>query len=191
VSFLNATLVLSIGDIVEEVTDSGFLATAPTLEVGLMRDNSIVQVHSTGIRHIRPNKRISEWKAPGKRQLEKASVNESQVAISMSGGDLVYFELDAGGNLVEEATKEMGKEVSCLDVGEVPAGRAKSMFLVVGSWDNTVRAVAETSLVALLITQLTHCDIRICVVRLIFLAYRCKCCHWTGATSSPLAPPSS
>jgi len=30
VSFVNATLVLSIGDTVEEVTDSGFLATTPT-----------------------------------------------------------------------------------------------------------------------------------------------------------------
>ena len=31
VSFVNATLVLSIGETVEEVTDSGFLGTTPTL----------------------------------------------------------------------------------------------------------------------------------------------------------------
>ena len=33
VSFNNATLVLSIGETVEEVTDSGFLTTSPTLQV--------------------------------------------------------------------------------------------------------------------------------------------------------------
>ena len=35
VSFTNATLVLSIGESVEEVTDSGFLASVPTIEVSI------------------------------------------------------------------------------------------------------------------------------------------------------------
>lgn len=44
VSFTNATIVLSIGDTVEEVTDSGFLATAATLSVSLLGDDSLLQV---------------------------------------------------------------------------------------------------------------------------------------------------
>ena len=44
VSFVNATLVLSIGQTVEEVTDSGFLPTAPTVAVGRVGDDSLVQV---------------------------------------------------------------------------------------------------------------------------------------------------
>ena len=52
VSFIDVTLVLSIGDTVEEVLDSGFLATAPTLFVQLMADGSYVQVHPQGIRHL-------------------------------------------------------------------------------------------------------------------------------------------
>ncbi len=36
VSFVNATLVLSIGETVEEVTDSGFLGTTPTLSCSLI-----------------------------------------------------------------------------------------------------------------------------------------------------------
>uniref|UniRef100_A0A915DI23 Cleavage/polyadenylation specificity factor A subunit C-terminal domain-containing protein n=1 Tax=Ditylenchus dipsaci TaxID=166011 RepID=A0A915DI23_9BILA len=36
VSFVNATLVLSIGETVEEVTDSGFLGTTPTIGCGLI-----------------------------------------------------------------------------------------------------------------------------------------------------------
>lgn len=46
VSFVNATLVLSIGETVEEVTDSGFLGTTPTLGCGLIGDDALLQVSS-------------------------------------------------------------------------------------------------------------------------------------------------
>lgn len=44
VSFVNATLVLSIGETVEEVTDSGFLGTTPTLSCSSLADHALVQV---------------------------------------------------------------------------------------------------------------------------------------------------
>lgn len=44
VSFTNATLVLSIGETVEEVTDSGFLGTTPTLACAALSDDALVQV---------------------------------------------------------------------------------------------------------------------------------------------------
>ena len=44
VSFVNATLVLSIGETVEEVTDSGFLGTTPTLSCAQIGDDALVQV---------------------------------------------------------------------------------------------------------------------------------------------------
>ena len=86
VSFANATLVLSIGDTVEEVTDSGFVATSSTLDVCLLADGALLQVHSDGITHIKPDKRTSRWKVPGRKQIEKASVNERQAVISLQGG---------------------------------------------------------------------------------------------------------
>lgn len=43
-SFVNATLVLSIGETVEEVTDSGFLGTTPTLSCSQLGDDALVQV---------------------------------------------------------------------------------------------------------------------------------------------------
>ena len=46
VSFVNATLVLSIGETVEEVTDSGFLGTTPTLSCAQIGDDALVQVGS-------------------------------------------------------------------------------------------------------------------------------------------------
>lgn len=93
-SFVNATLVLSIGDTVEEVTDSGFLGTTPTLSCSSLGDDALVQVYPDGIRHIRADKRVNEWKAPGKKTIIKCAVNQRQVVIALSGGELVYFEMD-------------------------------------------------------------------------------------------------
>ena len=142
VSFPNATLVLSVGENVEEVTDSGFLATASTLQVVLLADNALLQVHANGIRHIRPDQRTSEWKTPGRRTIEKAAANSRQVVISLAGGEIIYFELDAAGQLMEMGTLDLGKEVSCLDMGIVPEGRVRSSFLAVGCWDDTVQLLS-------------------------------------------------
>ncbi|XP_030874681.1 splicing factor 3B subunit 3 [Leptonychotes weddellii] len=94
VSFVNATLVLSIGETVEEVTDSGFLGTTPTLSCSLLGDDALVQVYPDGIRHIRADKRVNEWKTPGKKTIVKCAVNQRQVVIALTGGELVYFEMD-------------------------------------------------------------------------------------------------
>jgi hypothetical protein len=94
VSFVNATLVLSIGETVEEVTDSGFLGTTPTLSCSALGDDAVVQVYPEGIRHIRSDKRVNEWKAPGKKTVMRCAVNRRQVVIALSGGELVYFEMD-------------------------------------------------------------------------------------------------
>lgn len=92
---MNATLVLSIGETVEEVTDSGFLGTTPTLSCSSLGDDALVQVYPDGIRHIRSDKRVNEWKAPGKKSITKCAVNQRQVVITLSGRELVYFEMDA------------------------------------------------------------------------------------------------
>lgn len=94
VSFVNATLVLSIGETVEEVTDSGFLGTTPTLSCHALGSDALVQVYPDGIRHIRADKRVNEWKAPGKKSIVKCAVNQRQVVIALTGGELVYFEMD-------------------------------------------------------------------------------------------------
>ena len=99
VSFANATLVLSIGETVEEVSDSGFLDTTPSLAVSLIGDDSLMQVHPNGIRHIREDGRINEWRTPGKRTIVKVGSNGLQVVIALSGGELIYFEVDMTGKV--------------------------------------------------------------------------------------------
>ncbi|XP_078444050.1 spliceosome-associated protein 130 A [Wolffia australiana] len=142
VSFANATLVLSIGETVEEVSDSGFLDTTPSLAVSLVGEDSLMQVHPNGIRHIREDGRINEWKTPGKKTVVKVGSNRQQVVIALSGGELIYFEMDITGQLMEVEKHEMPGDVACLDIAPVPEGRQRSRFLAVGSYDNTIRILS-------------------------------------------------
>lgn len=143
VSFVNATLVLSIGETVEEVTDSGFLGTTPTLSCSQLGDDALVQIYPDGIRHIRSDKRVNEWKTPGKKNIVKCAVNQRQVVIALTGGELVYFEMDPTGQLNEYTErKEMSSDVVCMALGRVPVGEQRCRFLAVGLADNTVRIVS-------------------------------------------------
>ncbi|ROT40397.1 hypothetical protein SODALDRAFT_290612 [Sodiomyces alkalinus F11] len=141
-SFTNGTLVLSIGETVEEVNDSGFLTSAPTLAAQLLGEDGLLQVHPKGIRHIR-NGQVNEWPAPQHRSIVAATTNQHQVAVALSSGEIVYFEMDADGSLAEyDEKKEMFGTVTCLSLGDVPEGRLRSSFLVVGCDDSTVRVLS-------------------------------------------------
>ncbi|CAI7667469.1 unnamed protein product [Penicillium bialowiezense] len=142
-SFANGTLVLSIGEIVEEVSDTGFLSSAPTLAVQQLGEDSMLQVHPRGIRHILADRRINEWPAPQHRSIVAAATNERQVAVALSSGEIVYFELDADGTLAEyDERRQMSGTVTSLSLGEVPEGRVRSSFLAVGCDDSTVRILS-------------------------------------------------
>ena len=143
VSFLNATLVLSIGETVEEVTNAGFLLSVATLHVAHLGEDTLVQVYADGVRHIRADKRVSEWKAPAKRPIVRATSNARQVVVALAGGELVYFELDEFAQLNEyQERKEMTSEVVALGLGPVPAGRQRCRFVAVACADNTVRVLS-------------------------------------------------
>ncbi|MCJ1288954.1 pre-mRNA-splicing factor rse1 [Xylographa carneopallida] len=142
-SFLNGTLVLSIGETVEEVTDTGFLSTAPTLAVQQLGEDALIQVHPKGIRHIRKDRKVNEWPAPQHRSIVAATTNERQVAVALSSGEIVYFEMDEDGSLAEyDEKREMSGTVTCLSLGKVPEGRVRSQFLAVGCDDSTVRILS-------------------------------------------------
>lgn len=143
VSFVNATLVMSIGDTVDEVMDSGFLGTAPTLLVTLLANDALVQVHPNGIRHIGSDKIINEWKTPGRKTIVRAAANERQVVVALNEGELIYFELDPTRmELVEIEKADMQGEIACLDIGPVPESRQRCRFLSVGLYDKTVRVLS-------------------------------------------------
>lgn len=142
-SFANGTLVLGIGEVVEEVTDTGFLSTAPTLAVQQLGEDSLIQVHPRGIRHLLAGGRVNEWPAPQHRSIVAAATNERQVAVALSSGEIVYFEMDTDGTLAEyDERRQMSGTVTCLSLGEVPEGRMRSSFLAVGCDDSTVRILS-------------------------------------------------
>ena len=149
VSFADATLVLSVGETVEEMgKESGFLTTEPTLACSALGNGSgdqgggIVQVYPGGVRHIQRGS-VSQWHVPGIKKIECASANESQILIALVGGELIYFELDPmSGNLMEAATRDVGADVCSLDVGAVPKGKSRSLFAAVGCRDSTVRLLS-------------------------------------------------
>lgn len=130
-SFVNGTLVLSIGETIEEVQDTGFLSSAPTLAVQQIGSDALLQVHPGGIRHVLADGRVNEWKAPNGNSIVTAATNKRQVVAALSSAELVYFELDLDGQLNEyQDRKAMGSTVLALSIGEVPEGRQRTPFLV-------------------------------------------------------------
>ncbi|KAI4826005.1 hypothetical protein KUCAC02_021664, partial [Chaenocephalus aceratus] len=100
-------------------------------------------VYPDGIRHIRADKRVNEWKTPGKKTIVRCAVNQRQVVIALTGGELVYFEMDPSGQLNEYTErKEMSADVVCMSLANVPPGEQRSRFLAVGLVDNTVRIIS-------------------------------------------------
>lgn len=130
-SFVNGTLVLSIGDTIEEVSDTGFISSAPTLGVQQLGDDALLQIYPRGIRHILADKRVNEWKVGANQTIVCATTNKRQVVAALSTGEIVYFELDLDGQLNEfQERKEMHAEILTMSIAEVPEGRQRTPYLV-------------------------------------------------------------
>lgn len=74
-----ATLVLRVGDTVQEVNDSGLEGKTATLGMQLLSNNSTLQVHQGGLRHINVDRRINKWAPPGRRSVTACAMNKEQV----------------------------------------------------------------------------------------------------------------
>ena len=61
------------------------------------------------------------------------------MVIALSGGELIFFELSAAGQLLEMTKSDMPGDVAALDLLPVPEGRQRARFLAVGAYDNTAR----------------------------------------------------
>lgn len=130
-SFPNGTLVLSIGQTIEEVNDTGFLSSSPTLAVQQLGNAGLLQVHPYGLRHIRASDRVDEWSVPPGCSITAATTNKRQVVIALSTNELVYFELDPEGSLSEyQEKKSLSSNATCLSIAEVPDGRRRTPYLV-------------------------------------------------------------
>ena len=149
-SFPNGTLVLSIGQTIEEVSDTGFLSSSPTLAVQQLSNAGLLQIHPYGLRHIRAADRVDEWSVPPGCMITAATTNKRQVVIALSTMELVYFELDPEGSLSEyQDKKELPSNATAISIAEVPEGRRRTPFLAVGCDNQTVHVMSlepETTL---------------------------------------------
>lgn len=143
-SFVNGTLVLTIGETIEECQETGFLSAEPTLAVQQLGEDALLQVYPHGIRHILSDQRVNEWKVPDGKTIVQAATNSRQVVVALNSAELVYFELDLDGQLNEyQDRKAMGSVVLALSMSEVPEGRQRTPYLV--RFSLSARFFAENS----------------------------------------------
>lgn len=155
-SLSSKTLVLSIGEVVEEVSDSGFVVDQYTLGVQQMGKDSIAQIHSNGIRHIKHtvdsesgeilSKKQTDWYPPAGINVIQASSNNEQIIIGLSNRDVCYFEIDQlDEQLIEyqERFEVSGGSITaiCLTTGFVNDTR-KSNFAIIASSDETIQVLS-------------------------------------------------
>ncbi|KAI8974178.1 CPSF A subunit region-domain-containing protein [Trametes punicea] len=178
-SFVNGTLVLSIGETITDAEDTGFLTSAPTVAVQQIGADALLQVHPHGIRQVMADKRVNEWRVPSGKTIVNAATNKRQVVVALSSGELVYFELDLEGQLNEyQDRRAMGSTILALSIAEVPEGRQRTPFLfliflrvrAVGCEDQTVRIISldpESTLEAISLQALTAPPSSICIAEIL------------------------
>lgn len=150
---LSRTLILKIGDDVEQASNTGFLVETNTLGVQQFGEDCIIQIHSKGIRHIRnlqflneddpndgQNDGLTDWQTPAHRTIVAYAANNRQVAIALSSGEIYYFECDEDGSLAK-AEDELALEtnITCLAMPDVPEGELRAYWLAVGCSDQSIR----------------------------------------------------
>ncbi|TIC28406.1 hypothetical protein E3Q11_01879 [Wallemia mellicola] len=170
-SFVNGTLVLGIGESIEEVSDTGLATSVSTLSVDQLGEDSMIQVFPQGIRHILNDKRVNEWKSPSDTYITASTTNSRQVCVALSNGELVYFEMDNEGQLNEfQERKSMESTVTTMSIGEVPQGRQRCPYLALGCDDQTIRIVSldpENTLEVVSVQAVTAQPSSICVAEIL------------------------
>ena len=91
-------MVLSIGEVVEEVNDSQFVTNEPAINVQQVGKSSVIQIYSNGIRHIKHTmrndtieKKYTDWYPPAGISIIQASTNNEQVIIGLSNREILLL----------------------------------------------------------------------------------------------------
>lgn len=127
-----STYVLSIGESIDQVTDSGLVENARTLGVQQMGEDSFVQVHTSGFLRVRSGGKKEPWPDANSRiSVAASAMNQRQIVLATTSGELIYFEVDNEGELNEYMErKSLGVAVTTLSIADVPEGRQRTPYLV-------------------------------------------------------------
>ena len=141
VTFISETRVLAINveDELDETDVPGFDGASQTLLCLNAAHDQFLQVTAAEVRLVSAATRqlVTAWKpAPGQ-AINAAAANAGQVLLGLTGGLLVYLELDAG-QLREVTRQQLSHEISCCDCQPLGAGASRASLAAVGLWNNTV-----------------------------------------------------
>lgn len=153
ISFIDRSLVLTIGEHVEETNDTLFTLNETTIyAASMVFYNSFIQVLETHVKLIIQD-RIYDWKTPDSRKIIAADSNGRQVSLALEGGLIVILEMSVnsasgvvvhsgiGGGLVEVCRREITCEIICIGIQQLSySGQMRSDYVVVGtSTENAIR----------------------------------------------------
>lgn len=153
-SLSQKTLILSIGEVVEEVTDAGLETNQHTLAVQQIGALSLVQVHTNGVRNVRHvldeennvvSKTITDWFPPAGIVILHASCNHEQIVIGLSNREIVYFEVDNTDDQLLEYQQRFEVDegsITALCIATNLINERRSAFLVVGSSDESIQVLS-------------------------------------------------
>ena len=126
ISFIDVTLVLAIGESVEEVSDSGFLSSIPSLFCARV-EQGLLQIHPGGVRFV--GQQVSEWRAP----VIMGTAKNSEIILGLENGDFVFLQI-SNGLLIEKGRRNFGAQICSLAID--------SNFAAVAGIDRAVRIIS-------------------------------------------------
>jgi DNA damage-binding protein 1 len=142
-----------VGGTLEEVFLPGLESTSSTLFITNVVGDVIVQITETQVRVIDGGGSLLDSYS-SEAPMTVATANEAgQILIAIEGGKIVHLEIKAG-KLQEIGSKQMDREVSCLDIhsfsaddgDEMHDGPSRANLCAVGLWDDfTVRLLTISS----------------------------------------------
>ncbi|EDK44023.1 conserved hypothetical protein [Lodderomyces elongisporus NRRL YB-4239] len=137
------TLVFSIGESLEDVTDSKFVLDQPTIAVQQVGKASVVQIYAYGLRHISTkignSKKVTDWYPPAGISIVHAATNNKQVLIALSNSEVVYFETDPTDDQLLEYQEKL--EVTS-PVTSMTISPERSSFAIIGCSDETIQVIS-------------------------------------------------
>ena len=74
------------------------------------------------------------WEPPAGFRIIQASANLAQVLLGLSGGHLVYLELNQSQELVQVSDTNVEYEISCVDISPLESVQAVANVCVIGLW---------------------------------------------------------
>ncbi|KEI42808.1 uncharacterized protein L969DRAFT_92232 [Mixia osmundae IAM 14324] len=167
-----ATIVLTIGESIEQASNSGLVENQRTLCVQQVGDDSIVQVHPAGFLRVRADGSKEVWPlAPERVNLAVACANQRQIVLATTSGDIIYLRCELDGEItVFDDRKQLGVSVTSMSIGELSEDRLQTDYLCVGCEDQTVRIISlqeQNCLETISIQALTALPSSICIAEIL------------------------